>query len=71
MIHFDVDCPEIKANKILADNGIKLSPLSTCVKDKSRAAFSGNTYIVGYGEMTISKIRDGIALWSDLWKEYL
>ncbi|MGN0150637.1 MAG: PLP-dependent aminotransferase family protein [Clostridia bacterium] len=71
MMHFDIKLPEKKAKKILADNGIKLSPLSSSLKEQSQTAFPENSYTVGYGEMTISQIKDGIKLLSNLWKDYI
>jgi GntR family transcriptional regulator/MocR family aminotransferase len=68
---FNIDIPEKQANKLLAENGVKLSPLSTSVEDTYRAYFPENTYTVGCGEMKISQIRDGIALWARTWEKYL
>ena len=67
----NITLEEEQANKILSEHGIKLSPLNGSIHDKSRATFPQNTYIVGYGDMTISQIREGVKLWSELWEKYL
>ena len=67
----NITLEEEQANKILSEHGIKLSPLNGSIHDKLRATFPQNTYIVGYGDMTISQIREGVKLWSELWEKYL
>jgi len=71
LAEFDINQTERNANKLLIENGIKLSPISGSVKDDSKKVFDENTYIVGYGEMTKSQICDGIRQWAEMWKEYL
>ncbi|MGM9937595.1 MAG: PLP-dependent aminotransferase family protein [Candidatus Ornithomonoglobus sp.] len=71
LMGFDIDMPEKKANKLLLDNGIKLSPISSCIADRSRSRFAENTYITGFGELRISMINDGIAAWEKAWKKWL
>ncbi len=71
LAEFDINQDEKRANKLLADNGIKLSPLSSCIKDETKKVFADNSYTLGYGEMTKSQICDGINRWAELWKEYL
>lgn len=66
----DLPVDEKKANLILMENGVKLSPLSSSMYDSSRATFAPNTYVAGYGDMTISQIREGVSLWSELWEKY-
>ena len=67
----DVALEENKAKELLIKNGIKLSPLSSSVHDCERALFPPNTYVVGYGDMTISQIYEGVELWSAAWEKYL
>ncbi|MGN1116162.1 MAG: PLP-dependent aminotransferase family protein [Candidatus Ornithomonoglobus sp.] len=71
LMGFDIDLPEAKANELLLDNGIKLSLISSCIADRSRSRFAENTYIVGFGELKISEINDGIAAWEKAWKRRL
>ncbi|MGN0164010.1 MAG: PLP-dependent aminotransferase family protein [Candidatus Ornithomonoglobus sp.] len=71
LMSFDINLPEAKANKLLLDNGIKLSPISSCIADRSRSRFAENTYITGFGELRISEINDGIAAWEKAWKRWL
>ena len=71
LMQCNITLEEEQANKILSEHGIKLSPLNGSIHDKSRATFPQNTYIVGYGDMTISQIREGVKLWSELWEKYL
>lgn len=71
LMQCDVALEENKARELLMKNGIKLSPLSSSVHDTKRASFPPNTYVVGYGDMTISQICEGVALWSAAWEKYL
>jgi hypothetical protein len=70
-MQFDIAQSEREANRLLKNNGIKLSPLTSCIADKTRGRFSENTYTVGYGEMKISEINDGIAEWAKLWRNWI
>lgn len=68
--HFELDCPEDKAQTVLAENGVKLSTLTSSLWDKSRPGFKPNTYVIGYGDMTISRIREGIDRIEKIWKDF-
>ena len=70
-IECDIDLDEKTAKDILAKNGIKLSLLTDSLYDEKRALYKPNTYLVGFGEMTITQIRDGVKLWSKVWERYL
>ena len=67
----DIDMEEKAANRLLRENGVKLSPLRASMYDEAKALYAPNTYVVGYGEMTISQIREGVAKWAAVWKELL
>ncbi len=67
----DIDLPEPEANKLLRDNGVKISLINSCIADKSRSRIADNTYIAGFGELKISRINDGIAAWEKAWKRWL
>ena len=69
-MHLNINISEKRANQILTENRINISPLSGSVFDKSRAVFPECSYTIGYGELTNSQIREGIALVSDLLKDY-
>ena len=71
LMQCDIGINEKKANKMLIQNGVKLSTLTSSIYDKSKASFPLNTYVVGYGDMTSSQIRDGVKLWAEIWKEFL
>lgn len=71
LIQCDISLEEDRANAMLIENGVKLSPLTSSIYDKSRSVFPPNTYIVGYGDMTISQIREGVALWAKIWDKHL
>lgn len=71
LMQCDIDCDENRAKELLETNGVKLSLLSSSMYDKSMSAFPPNTYVVGYGDMTISQIREGVALWSKILDKYL
>lgn len=69
-IHFNLRLPEKYAMRMLREHGVKLNPLSDAVYDKTRAVIPENTYNVGYGEMPISKIRDGFEIMTSLLSRY-
>ncbi len=71
LIRCAVALEEEKAKGLLYRHGIKLSPLTSSLYDKSKAVFPANTYVAGYGDMTISQIREGVRLWADIWKKFL
>lgn len=71
ILQCDIPLEEKRANELLSENGVKLSPLTSSMHDKSKSSFPENTYVVGYGDMTSSQIREGIRLWSKIWKDYL
>ena len=62
---------EEKAKKICMENGIKISSLNSCIADIKKATLPPNTYNIGYGDVKISQIREGITLLSKVWKKYL
>jgi len=68
---FDISLPEKKAKKLCINNGIKISSLTSCIYDFSRATLPENTYNIGYGEMKISQIREGLNLLAKIWENYL
>lgn len=70
-IDFDIPVLEHIANQRLADCGIKVSTLNSCTADTSLAVFPKNVYTVGYGELKISEIKDGIRAWEKAWKKWL
>lgn len=69
-IHFELRLSEQYTMRLLREHGVKLNPLSEAVFDKKRAVIPENTYNVGYGEMPISKIRDGVEIMSSLLNKY-
>lgn len=69
-IHFDLRMSEEYTMRLLREHGVKLNPLSNAVFDRSRAVIPENTYNIGYGEMTISKIREGIEIMAALLSKY-
>lgn len=69
-IHFNLRMPEQYVMRLLREHGVKLNPLSDAVYDKTRAVIPENTYNVGYGEMPISKIRDGFEIMTSLLSRY-
>ncbi|MDO5398559.1 MAG: PLP-dependent aminotransferase family protein [bacterium] len=71
LVQCDVKLEELHAKELLEQNGVKLSLLTSSMDDCSNTDFPPNTYVVGYGEMTISQIREGVALWSKILAEYL
>jgi GntR family transcriptional regulator/MocR family aminotransferase len=66
LMHTDIDMNEDKWNSFLNEKGVKLSLLTSSIYDRSRERFEPNTHVVGYGDMTISQIRDGIARWNEI-----
>lgn len=68
---FDLNIDEEKAKKICMENGIKISSLNSCIADMKKATLPPNTYNIGYGDVKISQIREGINLLSKVWKKYL
>lgn len=68
---FDISLTEDEARKICLKNGIKISSLTTCIEDKTRATLPPNTYNIGYGDLTNTQIRDGINLLASVWEKYL
>ncbi len=68
---FDISLPEKEARELCIKNGIKISALTSCVGDVKRAVLPENTYNIGYGELTNSKIRDGLNLLADIWAKYI
>lgn len=71
LMQCDIELEQRQANGLLARNGVKLSPLTSSMHDKSRPGFPPNTYVVGYGDMTITQIREGVELWAKIWKDIL
>lgn len=71
LMKFDINLPEREANKILRDKGVKVSLLNSCIADPERSRFADNTYIMGFGEIKISRINAGIAAWEKAWKRWL
>lgn len=70
-VHFNLRCDEKIARDTLLLNGVKMSTLSSSIAMPECAAFLPNTYVVGYGDMTISRIREGIRRIGAAWKRYL
>ncbi len=68
---FDISLPENEARDLCIKNGIKISALTTCIEDTSKATLPENTYNIGYGELKISQIKDGLNLLAKVWKKYL
>ncbi len=68
---FDIPVSGSVANKRLRDGGVKLSPVSSSIADRTRARFGDNSYTVGFGEMKISEIKEGIAAWERIWRCWL
>jgi len=68
---FDISITEKRARELCVKNGIKISALTSCVEDKTRAIIPENTYNIGYGDLTNSQIRDGFHLLAEIWKKYL
>lgn len=66
----ETDKDEIELVRYFRNNGVKFALLSSSCKDIARHGFAANTYIVGYGEMTATQIREGIEKWSKLWDRY-
>lgn len=71
LLQCDIDLEEMQAKELLEKNGVKLSLLASSMNDCSDNDFLPNTYVVGYGDMTISQIREGVELWSKILSEYL
>lgn len=67
----DIELDEKEANSILAAHGVKLSPLNSSMYDEEKSGFKKNTYVVGFGEMTITRIRESVAEWAKAWRRYL
>lgn len=67
----DIDLDEGEAKALLAAHGVKLSSLSSSMSNPEKSGFKKNTYVVGFGEMTITQIREGVAAWSKAWRRYL
>ncbi len=67
---FDISLPEKKARELCVKNGIKISALTSCVQDITRAVIPENTYNIGYGDLTNSQIRDGLNLLVSIWEKY-
>lgn len=70
-VKFNINVSEKEAHKKLKEAGVKMSSLTSCLGDKSRAGFSENCYTVGYGDMKISEINEGIAAWEKAWQRWL
>ncbi len=70
IMHCDIPLEQKKANEILANHGVKLSPLDSSIHDNTRKSFLTNTYVVGYGDMTITQIREGVEHWEKAWEKY-
>lgn len=68
---FDISLPENKARELCIKNGIKISALTTCIGDTKKATLPENTYNIGYGDLKISQIKDGLNLLSKIWRKYL
>lgn len=71
IMHCDIPLEQKEANAILAEHGIKLSPLNSSIHDTKRQTFLPNIYVVGYGDMTITQIREGVKHWEKAWEKYL
>lgn len=68
---FDISLPEKRARELCIENGIKISALTSCIEDTSRATLPQNTYNIGYGDLKNSQIKDGFNLLASIWKKYL
>ena len=67
---FDINLDEKKVRQLCLKNGIKISALTTCIADTKKATLPINTYNMGYGELKISEIRDGLTLFANIFKQY-
>lgn len=67
LVQCNIDIKEEYAIELYTNYGIKMSTVSTSVYDRGKSQYSPNTYIIGYGDMTITQIRDGIALLAEAW----
>lgn len=70
LIKFNIDADESYTSALLNANGIKASTLSSSIGNIDFATYPPNTYILGYGDLKISQIYDGIKIWANAWSEF-
>lgn len=67
----DIPVSEDKGKKMFENYGIKMSSVATSVFDRKYEVYPPNTYIIGYGDMTITQIREGVAQLAKAWEHML
>ena len=71
LAQFDISLSENESYQLLMKNGVKASTLSSCIKNAALSRYPLNTYIIGFGELKISQIQDGIRKWARAWRPYI
>lgn len=71
LMECDIELDERAALELLTEHGIKVSLLTSSVYDEKIMNYPPNTYVVGFGEMTITQIREGIDMWAKAWERFL
>ena len=71
IVQFDLNVSEEDASRALEEHGIKAWRLSQSVGDEALTAIAPHSYIVGFGELTVSKIKAGVKLWVKAWENII
>ncbi len=67
----DIPVSEAKGKSLYENYGVKMSSIATSVFDRKYEVYPPNTYIIGYGDMTITQIREGVAQLAKAWENIL
>lgn len=71
LMQCNIALEQSQALDLLIKNRVKLSSLDSSISNMDNQTYPPNTYVVGYGDMTITQIRDGVKHWEKAWEEYL